>query len=80
MAKIQTKHRLITTYELTDPTTLDDLLLCLAATIEDSLLKAGATPIKDYSIIDLFEYAKPFCLSIYNDKKKNITYTVGWPY
>jgi len=41
---------------------LDELLLAIARNIEDSLVKAGAKPGIDYSILDLYNLAQPFAL------------------
>jgi hypothetical protein len=64
---------------LTDPTTLDDLFLCIAATIEDSLMGAGAIPGKDYSRLDLYRLAQPFVLHTYSLPETNICFTNSWP-
>lgn len=63
----------------TDPTTLEDLMLCLAATIEDSLLETGANPGVDYTILDLYKLAQPFALECWKDRKSDISYTTSWP-
>jgi hypothetical protein len=55
---------------------LEDLMLCMAATIEDSLFQAGAVP-GDYSILDLYKLAQPFCLELF--KKNNISFIDSWP-
>jgi len=58
------------------PETLDDLMLVMAATIEDSLLEAGATH-DEYSILELYQLAQPFCLEMF--KNNNISFTTSWP-
>ena len=63
----------------TDTSTLDDLFLCMAATIEDSLISAGATPGRDYSILDLYRLAQPFALHTYTLPEADITFTASWP-
>lgn len=70
---------LIRTFESVDPTTLDDLFLCIAATIEDSLRQNGAEAGKDYTILDLYKLAQPFVLSTYKNSDRNLTFTVGYP-
>ncbi|MFI3157892.1 MAG: hypothetical protein QX199_17230 [Methylococcaceae bacterium] len=59
--------------------TLDDLLLCIAATIEDFLLEAGAEPGKDYSRLDLYKLAQPFALHTYTLDEADISFTISWP-
>lgn len=70
---------LLPRYETTNPNTLDDLFLCVAATIEDSLMQSGAKPGIDYSILDLYKLAQPFVLSRYEAETDDIDITVGWP-
>lgn len=60
--------------------TLEDLLLCVAANVEDSLVSSGAQPGKDYSRLDLFKLAQPFALHILqNTSDSDIALTTGWP-
>lgn len=63
----------------TDSTVLDDLLLCIAATIEDSLWEAGAKPGVDYTVLDLYKLAQPFALHIFQHPKSNIGFATSWP-
>lgn len=74
--------KLIPAFETTDPSTLDDLMLCIARTIEDSLFQAGAIPGKDYTRLDLYKLAQPFALHIFKIRKgeDSIAFTVGWPF
>ena len=58
--------------------TLDDLFICLAGTIEDSLQTAGAMPVKDYNYLDLFKLAQPFALNCFQNKDRPVLFTVDW--
>ncbi|ACH85054.1 MULTISPECIES: hypothetical protein [Acidithiobacillus] len=58
-----------------DPSTLEDLLLIMAKNMEHSLIEAGATPGKDYSIHDLYTWSTPFALEVFK-KSDAITYAV----
>lgn len=69
--------KLITAYASIDETTLDDVFLAVASTIEDSLIQAGATPVKDYTIIDLYKLAQPFVEIMF--KEKDLSFTSGYP-
>ena len=63
----------------THPESLDDLFLCMAATIEDSLIENGAVPGKDYSILDLYRLAQPFALHVFKQPSCGVTFTDSWP-
>lgn len=69
--------KLIRKYSLTNQETLDDFILSIASTIEDSLLQAGAKPTVDYSFIDLYKLALPFALDKFN--KDELLYTTSYP-
>lgn len=69
---------LIKPFGLTDPSTLEDLLLCMAANVEDSLLQAGATPGKDYTILDLYKLAQPFALHTFTAPEADVTFSTAW--
>ena len=60
----------------TDATCLEDLLLVIAKNIELSMLAAGATPVVDYTYLDLFELAAPFALSVF-EKSDKITFVIN---
>lgn len=45
-----------------DDVPLSDLLLAVAANIEDAMIEAGATPGGDYGMLDIFQMAAPFAL------------------
>jgi hypothetical protein len=60
----------------TDATCLEDLLLVIAKNIELSMLAAGATPVVDYSYLDLFELAAPFALSVF-EKSDKVTFAIS---
>jgi hypothetical protein len=60
------------------PESLDDLLLVMAKNVEDGLIKGGARPGIDYSILDLYGLAQPFALEIFKKNIATMTYTVRW--
>lgn len=60
----------------TDATCLDDLLLVMAKNMELSMLAAGATPVVDYTYLDLFMLAAPFALSVF-EKSDKITFAAN---
>lgn len=47
------------------PDAFPDAFHVTAGIIEDSLMQAGATPGKDYTILDLYRLAQPFVLHRY---------------
>lgn len=57
------RNKLIRDFSTSDPSSMEDLYLCIAKTIENSLLEAGAEAEKDYNIIDLYKLAQPFVMS-----------------
>ena len=71
-------QRLTRTFTECDPSTLDDLLSCIMATIEDGLLQSGFAPGQHYTQKDLLDAAMPFVKSVW-DSPKDIAYTTGWP-
>jgi len=71
--------RLIREFGESDPKTLEDLWLVLARNAEDSLIKAGATPGKDYTMLDLYKLAQPFVLDLFSKPDNDINFTVQWP-
>ncbi|AEJ02210.1 hypothetical protein Nit79A3_2438 [Nitrosomonas sp. Is79A3] len=71
--------KLITPYMSTDQKCLDDVLLCLASTIEDGLISAGAKS-GEYTRLDLFALAAPFALSMFNNPECDVSYTTGYPH
>jgi hypothetical protein len=70
-------QRLTKTFATTNCTTLDDVLACMMATIEDGLLTSGFVPGKDYQRKDLFDAAMPLVQSMFNEN--NLLYTTSWP-
>ncbi|MBU2740673.1 MULTISPECIES: hypothetical protein [Acidithiobacillus] len=58
-----------------DASTLEDLLLIMAKNMERSLMEAGATPGKDYSIRDLYTLSTPFALEVFK-KNEMMTFAV----
>lgn len=65
--------RLLKRVGKTAPDTLEDLLLIMAKNVETSLIQAGATPGKDYTIRDLYTWGMPFALEVFRNSDK-ITY------
>ena len=55
---------------------LIDHFQIVAANIEGSLIQAGATPGKDYTILDVYKLAQPFVLHRY--QKDELTYQISW--
>ena len=53
------RKRLLKTTKQSDINCFDDLLYCCAVTVEDAMLTSGATPVLDYSRLDLFKLAMP---------------------
>lgn len=72
------RHRLIQQYArnaiTNDDRPLEDLLMVLAETIENSMLQAGAKPDVDYTYRDLFELANPYALAMFNDPKGKVSF------
>lgn len=60
------------------PENLDDLILVMAKNVESGLIKGGARPGVDYSILDLYELARPFALEIFKKNIDTMTYTLRW--
>ncbi len=52
---------------------LTDLLLALAANIEDALIESGAAPGKDYQVLDLFKLANPYALARWSDEDSRVS-------
>ncbi len=73
------RKKLIRNVEITDPTTLEDLVYIMANNIEHSFLEAGAEPGKDYTMLDCFKLGMPFALEAYK-KCENSTFAAGWNY
>lgn len=69
--------KLIPDFETIDQNSLEDLLLILAKTVEESLLQAGAVPGNDYTILDCYKIAQPFALEIFKREDRAITFCGG---
>lgn len=50
-------ERIIKSFESYDTSTMTDFLSMVARNIEDSLIQCGATPGKDYSYTDVFNWS-----------------------
>lgn len=50
--------------------TLEDMWMCMAKTVEDSLIESGAEPGVGYTRLDLYQLAQPFALSVFNNNEK----------
>lgn len=70
-------NRLTKTFDTTDTSTMDDLLSCLMATIEDGLLQSGFIPNEDYTKKDLMAAAIPMVQQAYWGNELFIT--TAWP-
>ena len=68
--------KLIKDYNNIQADTFEDYFMAIAKNIEESLLQSGATPGKDYNIIDLYKLAQPFVLEQF--KKNKISIAVSW--
>lgn len=66
---------LIKDYDHVDLTAFEDVFLCLAKSVENSLILAGATPGKDYTILDCYKLAQPFMLAQF--RKPGLHYSAG---
>ncbi|CAL1241825.1 hypothetical protein [Candidatus Methylocalor cossyra] len=71
-------EKLLRDIETTKPEHLDDLFLVMAKNVEDGLIKGGARPGIDYSILDLYQLAQPFALEIFKKNIETMTYAVRW--
>ena len=69
--------KLMPDFSEVDQNTLENMLLVLAKTVKDSLLQAGATPAKDYTILDCYKLAQPFALEVFKREDRNITFSGG---
>lgn len=71
--------KLLRDLESYKPEELSDLLLVMAKNIEESLVKGGAKPDTDYSVIDLYQLAQPFALAVFKNNINTISYAIRWP-
>jgi hypothetical protein len=72
------KNKLLHDIDTVAPENLDDLFLIMAKNVEEGLIKGGARPGIDYSILDLYELAQPFALEIFKRNIATMSYTVRW--
>jgi hypothetical protein len=57
-----------------------DFFTIVAKNIEDSMIQSGATPGKDYTILDLYKLAQPFVLHCWQQPDKTpLEFTLTWP-
>lgn len=70
--------KLLRDIDYSAPETMEDLLLIMAKNVEASLLKGGAKPGIDYSILDLYQLAQPFALEVFQKNINTISYTTRW--
>ena len=71
-------EKLLRDIETLAPENLDDLLLVMAKNVEEGLIKGGARPGIDYSILELYELAQPFALEIFKKNIETMTYALRW--
>lgn len=71
-------NKLLRDIETVAPENLDDLFLVMAKNVEEGLIKGGARPGIDYSILSLYELAQPFALEIFKKNIEIMTYAVRW--
>jgi hypothetical protein len=70
--------KLLNDIDTVAPENLDDLFLIMAKNVEEGLIRGGARPGIDYSILDLYQLAQPFALAIFQKNIETMTYTVRW--
>lgn len=74
----RTRKRLIPCLgPVSGPNDLIDCYQIIAANIEGSLIQAGATPGKDYTVLDVYKLAQPFVLERF--RKGEVKYQESWP-
>lgn len=73
------KNHLINNFETTSMKSFEDFFLVIAKNIEDSLIMAGATPEKDYTILDLYKLAQPFVLHKFKEDNELIIFNSWRP-
>lgn len=72
------KDRITNTYGTTDPSSLDDFIVCIMATVEDGFIKAGLSyKDKQYSLDDILLIANPIIKEQWI--AGNLSYTINWP-
>ncbi len=71
-------ERLLRDVATVAPENLDDLLLVIAKNVEEGLIKGGARPGIDYSILELYQLAQPFALEIFKNNIATMNYTLRW--
>ncbi|CAI8980480.1 hypothetical protein EMIT0P100_60282 [Pseudomonas sp. IT-P100] len=63
-----------------DPDLVPDLLVVLMANIEEALLATGASPIVDYSRLDLLQAATPFVVRMFEaPNTQPMKIVTDWP-
>lgn len=68
---------LIKDYEDVDMTALEDLLMVMAKTVENSFIQAGGVAGKDYTLLDCYKLGQPFALEIFKLEDSKITFSAG---
>jgi hypothetical protein len=70
---------LIPSFHLITSDDFSDFYAIIAKNVEDSLITSGATPGKDYTILDLYKLAQPFVLQCWRQPdKKPLEITRRW--
>jgi len=54
-----------------------DTLYATAASIEETLMMAGATPSEDYTRLDLLRLAEPYVVELHRQSNRGLT--IGYP-
>jgi len=67
----------ISDYELIDLSSLEDLYMAMAKTIENSIIQAGGISGKDYTIMDCYRLAQPFVLEVFRTSSSTMTFSAG---
>lgn len=68
---------LIQDYDNVSMESLEDVLMVVAKTVENSIKQAGGIPGKDYTILDCYKLAQPFALEIFKISGEKITFSAG---
>lgn len=69
--------KLIKDYETIDMNALEDILMVMAKTVENSFIQAGGIAGKDYTFLDCYKLGQPFALEIFNSQDSKITFSAG---
>jgi predicted DNA-binding transcriptional regulator AlpA len=63
----QRPQRLLKTYDTVEMNSFEDTIYVCALNVEDALLLGGATPGKDYKMLDLYKLAMPVAAAMFHE-------------